>query len=283
MFISRALTKLTRFVSYTQRAPRLSVHEVTRLLERVRGADMTTNEWEVATDSQFPESGHAICGHNAASNPLRSHFNNVKEGPGVWKWLHYFALYHRHLHKFVGRKVSILEVGVYGGGSMLMWTGYFGADCQLHGVDIEESCKMHEDRHTTIHIGDQADRAFWKRFRESVPSLDVLIDDGGHQPEQQMVTLEEMLPHLRPGGVYICEDVHGIGNRFAAFIHSLADGLNAYTPVANQQELASHPTPFQAAVHSIHMYPYVVVIEKTNAALESFVAPKHGTEWGPSH
>ena len=38
---------------------------------------------------------------------------------------------------------------------------------------------------------------------------------AGHTPEQQIVTLEEMLPHLRPGGVYLCEDVHGIHHDFA--------------------------------------------------------------------
>jgi hypothetical protein len=47
---------------------------------------------------------------------------------------------------------------------------------------------------TSIHIGDQGDREFWRAFRERVPPVDVLIDDGGHQPEQQIVTLEEMLP-----------------------------------------------------------------------------------------
>ena len=142
-----------------------------------------------------------------------------------------------------------------------MWRDYFGEDCRVHGVDIQEECKVYEDSHTTIHIGDQADRAFWKQFRKSVPAVDVLIDDGGHQPEQQMVTLEEMLPHLRPGGIYICEDVHGNGNRFALFAHALADELNACV-WALQQELATTPTPFQAAIHSVHLYPIMVVVEK---------------------
>jgi hypothetical protein len=108
--------------------------------------------------------------------------------------------------------------------------------------------------------------------------VDVLIDDGGHQPEQQMVTLEEMLPHLRPGGVYLCEDVHGIGNPFAAFAHSLADALNVFAP-AQQQSLVSAPTMFQAAVNSVHLYPFLVVIEKRDSALASFSAPQHGTRW----
>lgn len=95
---------------------------------------------------------------------------------------------------------------------------YFGDGCRVHGVDIQQACKAYEDSHTSIHIGDQADRGFWKRFRGAVPTVDVLIDDGGHHPEQQKVTLEEMLQHLRPGGVYICEDVHGICHPFAVLL-----------------------------------------------------------------
>jgi hypothetical protein len=169
----------------------------------------------------------------------------------VLKSLHYFDIYHRHLRKFIGRQVNVVEIGVYSGSSLSMWRHYFGEDCRVHGVDIQEECEVYEDSHTTIHIGDQADRAFWKRFREAVPVVDVLIDDGGHQPEQQMVTLEEMLPHLRPGGIYICEDVHGVGNRFALFAHSLADELNASLGSNKRQ-------PDQAAVNSVHLYPFVV-------------------------
>jgi hypothetical protein len=246
----------------------------------VRGADVA-RQWEANSNSHQPlESCAAVGGQDESPNPLRTYFDAIKEGPGVWKWLHYFELYHRHLQKFVGRPVTVVEVGVYSGGSMLMWRHYFGHDCRVHGVDIQEECKVYEGSHTTIHIGDQADRAFWKRFRESVPAVDVLIDDGGHQPEQQMVTLEEMLHHLRPGGVYICEDLYGIGSQFAKFAHSLADQLNARAPVA-QQELASTPTPFQAAVNSVHLYPFVVVIEKRVSTLKSFSAPKHGTIWQP--
>ena len=81
--------------------------------------------------------------------------------------------------------------------------------------------KIFENEFTKIFIGDQADPAAWKRFRASTPAIDVLIDDGGHGPEQQIVTLEETLPFLRPGGVYLCEDVHGVDNRFAAYAYAL--------------------------------------------------------------
>ncbi len=73
------------------------------------------------------------------SNPLRAFFDSRKEGRGIWKWDHYFDVYHRHFGKFVGRDVNVLEIGVYSGGSLEMWKAYFGPRCRIYGVDIEES------------------------------------------------------------------------------------------------------------------------------------------------
>jgi hypothetical protein len=215
----------------------------------------------------------------ASQNPLRKYFDDVKEGPGVWKWLHYFDLYHQHLQKFVGKKLNLVEVGVYSGGSMLMWRHYFGPDCQVHGVDIQPECRAYESDHIKIHIGDQADRGFWRRFRAEVPKVDVLIDDGGHMPHQQIITLEEMLPHIQPGGVFICEDIHAMGNGFTAYCNSLTNSLNAtYLAPVNGVRAA---TGFQAHVRSITTYPFAVVIEKADVPMETLSEPKHGTEWQP--
>jgi hypothetical protein len=246
-----------------------------------RGSDLA-RKWRTGTNGQISEARTAVRLKEHYSNPLEAYVDGIMEGAGVWKWRHYFEPYHRHLHKFIGREVTVVEVGVYSGGSMPMWRHYFGDGCKVHGVDIQKECKAYEDSHTTIHIGDQGDRGFWKRFREVVPSVDVLIDDGSHWPEHQIVTLEEMLQHLRPGGVYICEDVHGTGNPFAAYARSLADELNATLGwIYREDEITCSATAFQAAVHSVHLYPFVVVIEKRDSALKGFSCPKHGTEWQP--
>ena len=108
-----------------------------------------------------------------------------------------------------------------------MWRSYFGPDSRVYGIDIEPACEVYAREGIEVVIGDQADRTFWSKFRRDVPDVDVLIDDGGHTPEQQMVTLEEMLPHLQPGGVYMCEDVHGTGNQFTRFAYRLIDHFNA--------------------------------------------------------
>ena len=167
-----------------------------------------------------------------------------------------------------------------------MWREYFGSEAVIYGVDIEPNCRVYENDKTKIFIGDQADRSFWREFRQKVPFLDIVIDDGGHQTEQQIVSLEELLPFLRPGGIYICEDVHGGFNQFAAYIQGFGQKLNEILsssefPDDNERRIVCDCTPFQSAVNSIHLYPFVTVIERNLVPMTELKAPKHGTLWEP--
>lgn len=214
------------------------------------------------------------------SNPLQAYFDAHRQGRGIWKWEHYFDVYQRHLAKFVGREVHILEIGVYSGGSLDLWLHYLGPRARVYGVDIEPACRAYASERVQVFIGDQADRDFWHRFRKQVPELDVVIDDGGHRPAQQIAALEELLPHLRPGGVYLCEDVHTAGNPFNAYVRGLTDSLNAM--VRSPGEAFACPTTrFQAWIRSIHSYPYITVIEKAPAPATQLSCPKRGTMWEP--
>lgn len=218
---------------------------------------------------------------NNAESPLAAYFDRYSQGPGIWKWRHYLELYHRHLAKFIDQEAHVLEIGIYSGGSLEMWKEYFGRHAQIYGVDIMDECKSYEGDAVRIFIGDQADENFWRRFKGSVPVLDVAIDDGGHQVEQQIASLEALLPHLRPGGVYICEDIHGITNRFHAYICGLTRNMNSFTRCTDVDELASSSSGFQRHLHSVHLYPFAVVIEKRATEVEKFVAPRRGTDWQP--
>jgi hypothetical protein len=213
-------------------------------------------------------------------NPLWDYFRGHTQGRGIWKWQHYFEIYHRHLAHFVGHKVNVLEIGVYSGGSLEMWHSFFGDKSHIYGVDIEDACKEYACDYISIFTGDQADRKFWKGFIEAVEGIDILIDDGGHSPEQQQVTLEEMLPILRPGGVYICEDIHNRFNGFTEFATGLVRELNNCSFVTDDRS-KTYVSQFQSAIHSIHFYPFVMVIEKHLSPLRGLSALKQGTVWKP--
>jgi hypothetical protein len=198
-----------------------------------------------------------------------------EEGPGIWKWEHYFAIYDRHLSRFRGKPIGILEIGVLGGGSLFMWRDYFGPDARIYGSDINPACKELEKDGFEIFIGDQGDPEFWKRFLQTSPRIDVVIDDGGHRPHQQAVTLKSLLPHIRPGGVYICEDIHGPFQPF----HSFVDGLTRPLSDINGPYDHNPASPLHRQIASVHRYPILAVIEKTVSCPPTFEAPRFGSEW----
>jgi Methyltransferase domain len=213
------------------------------------------------------------------ANPLADYFETHTTGPGLWKWRHYFDVYHRHLQRFVGRDVHLVEIGVYSGGSLGMWKEYFGASGCIYGVDLQPECRVYEDDQIRIFTGDQGDAGFWREFRREVPDVDVVIDDGSHDPLQQIVTLESLFPHLRPGGVYLCEDVHGPRNPFHDYVNGLSRNLHSMG--YGESGFERRPIDFQRSVESVHLYPFVAVIEKRSPPLEELAAPRHGTEWQP--
>jgi hypothetical protein len=246
------------------------------LLESIRRGFTSIQYWNIP--AQTPPS--------ARSNPLRTFFNERKTGHGIWKWDHYFDIYDRHFSRFRGGKVHVLEIGVYSGGSLDMWKHYFGPQASIYGADIEPACKSYESESIKIFVGDQADRKFWSQVRQQVPRLDIVIDDGGHHPEQQIVTIEELLPHMQPGGIYLCEDVHEIFNPFASYVHGMAHRLNdfgqaVHSPDNNERRIVCRTTQFQSAVGSVHLYPYVTIVERNTSPVAELVAPKHGTTWQP--
>jgi hypothetical protein len=219
---------------------------------------------------------HAPTGSSELQHYVEAH----ETGRGIWKWQHYLPVYERHFEKFRGREVHVVEIGVYSGGSLDMWKEYFGPKAHIYGVDIGPECKAYEGPGVDIFIGDQAEPEFWRQFLGSVPQVDIVIDDGGHQAFQQIATLEALLPAMRAGGVYVCEDVGGEFNPFLDYVFGLSRGLHAY-PHGTKPTVGMAPAGVQLALDSFHFYPFVTVIEKRADRLDRLISPRRGTEWQP--
>ena len=204
-----------------------------------------------------------------AANPLREYF---ERNPGrlIDKWLHYFDIYHRHFARFRGRACTIVEIGVYHGGSLQMWRNYFGPEARIVGVDIDPRVTSLAEPGIEIVIGDQCDRNFLRDLAARLPPIDILIDDGGHGMLQQIITFEELYRKVASDGVILVEDTHtsywrefGGGLRASAtfidFTKRLIDELNAWH---SRDPHSLSPGAFTRATESIHFYDSVVVIEK---------------------
>ena len=49
---------------------------------------------------------------------------------------------------------------------------------------------------------------FWEGFFDKVGKIDILLDDGGHQNRQQIITLSEAINNINDDGTIVIEDTH---------------------------------------------------------------------------
>mgnify|MGYP001413345755 CR=1 FL=1 len=205
--------------------------------------------------------------HKDKSKLEKFFYNNKKNL--IQKWDHYFDIYDRHFQKYKDKDIVLLEIGVSNGGSLKMWEDYFGINTKIFGVDIDPRCKEFESENIKIFIGSQSDKYFLKDVKNKIPKVDIIIDDGGHFMNQQIIAFEELFDHLKEDGIYLCEDTHtsywlyfggGYKRRgtFIEYSKSFIDLLNAFH--SEQKQLK--PNQFTQSVDSIHYYDSVLVIEK---------------------
>lgn len=104
---------------------------------------------------------------------------------------------------------SVLEIGIRGGGSLCVWAEYF-ENARITGLDIAD---MGSDVLARSHPGNIG-MYFLDATLDSTPDLiepntfDFIIDDGSHIAEHQIAALRIWGPRLRPGGIFIIEDIY---------------------------------------------------------------------------
>ena len=112
-------------------------------------------------------------------------------------------------HELLGHRREsvrrVLEIGVHKGASLRMWEDYF-PNAEIVGVDIDKACLFDAGR-IKCHWADQRniDTLLYNVF--SLGKFDVIVDDGSHDPGDQIQTAYVLLPALAPGGIYVCEDI----------------------------------------------------------------------------
>tara|TARA_B110000438_G_scaffold302053_1_gene358596 strand:- start:14 stop:895 length:882 start_codon:yes stop_codon:yes gene_type:complete len=120
----------------------------------------------------------------------------------------YFQVYEEIFKSYVGKKITFVEIGVLGGGSLFMWREYFGKDARIIGIDLNPEAKKWEKHGFEIFIGSQSDEKFWDNFYTKVGKIDILLDDGGHFNKQQIISFSKSLPNTNDGGIIVVEDCH---------------------------------------------------------------------------
>jgi len=203
--------------------------------------------------------------------------NNKKD---LHKWLHYFDIYEENFSKFKKKKITILEIGIAKGGSLRMWKNYFGSNSKIVGIDINSACKQYQEDNIKIYIGNQTDVNFLSSVIKDIGRPDIIIDDGGHTSNQQIISFNYLYDHLNDKGIYLVEDTHSSyhsdfqdrqdGFTFMDYAKSLADKLNLWYQYNDYKiykkeikEKINMPY-FTKNTYKISFYNSIVIFEKGN-------------------
>ena len=131
----------------------------------------------------------------------------------------YIELYEQLLAPFVDKAITLVEIGIQYGGSMLLWQDYlpkakfiFVDNVNsvhpkiLDHLDPDRAWILFEDAYNDIGAEKVSDIAW------SWPSggIDFIIDDGPHTLQSQIDFLRLYLPSLNEGGIALIEDVQDV-------------------------------------------------------------------------
>ena len=143
----------------------------------------------------------------------------------------YGTFYDRILTPLRDENIKLVEIGISGGWSLLLWDQYFThPETQIVGVDplfskpMATSGRTGEIEKAQCRIEMYAD--IRKKYSSRVlgllvdaytnwlveyfddESLDVVLDDGSHRPAHKLFVVENYWSKVKPGGWLIIEDYH---------------------------------------------------------------------------
>lgn len=124
----------------------------------------------------------------------------------------YLPLYDELLKTKKENAENVLEVGIYGGGSIELWGKYF-TNATVYGVDIE---KYKDEwnilkKYSNVELLYNID-AYSKETIKKIEHLkfDMVLDDGSHYLKDMIKFINLYLPLLKDDGILIIEDVQKI-------------------------------------------------------------------------
>lgn len=113
--------------------------------------------------------------------------------------------YDKEFEKYKDKEIKLLEIGVYFGGSLILWDNYFEKGTLL-GIDVEER-NIRENVKDCKKVEVKICDAYQKEFVDGLENFDIIIDDGPHSFESQCKFIELYCNKLNKNGVLIVEDI----------------------------------------------------------------------------
>lgn len=136
----------------------------------------------------------------------------IRHGTDKFGYHDYTPNYHKLFNSLRDDPLKFLEIGVggdqdadRGGQSLATWRDYF-PQAEITGIDIQLKTLDLGPR-VEILRGSQVDEEFLGKMAKERGPFDIILDDGSHRNEHVVESFELLWPGLKPGGIYVIENV----------------------------------------------------------------------------
>lgn len=117
----------------------------------------------------------------------------------------FLPFYEQHLRDIRHNVRDVLEIGVQTGESLMLWEAYF-PQASITGLDHCDKASCRSSKVKLVRANQESRPSMQQALGDA--QFDLIIDDGGHHMRQQQISLGYLFQRLRPGGIYILEDLH---------------------------------------------------------------------------
>lgn len=114
----------------------------------------------------------------------------------------YLNRYESFLKEYKDKEITLLEIGCAGANSIRMWREWM-PKARVFTIDINPDCATYTEG---VFIGSQTDHAFLDDLISKIGIPDVIISDGSHVGDEEVITFKHLFPKLKSGGLYFLED-----------------------------------------------------------------------------
>ena len=120
---------------------------------------------------------------------------------------HHFTEFYFELFNNKKAKVKkVLEIGIWYGASLYMWREFF-PNAKIYGADFNKDLLFKTNRIQTFLCDQTKEADLIKLITKTGKNIDLLIDDGSHDPKSQVYTCLTVMPLLSKKTLYVIEDV----------------------------------------------------------------------------
>jgi demethylmacrocin O-methyltransferase len=118
----------------------------------------------------------------------------------------YTEIYYNLLRDNRDKINKVMEIGIHKGGSLRMWRDFFSL-ADVYGLDNHPELLFETDRIKSVFAEQKEETSLLEAIKELGNDFDLIVDDGSHEIEDQLLSFRVFFPIVKAGGIYVIEDV----------------------------------------------------------------------------